>query len=311
MTRIVFFTDTEWSLGRFYTELTKRLWSYNIDCHILYWGKSYNREEIQEQIAITDFWVTNPHAIQILHNDYGIPLEKCIAVIYHTIDAEELKQCNLNTDRLRKLATVSPIIQSQCLNWSRIPEIVSFGINTNAFKCSLPSQLKTLGFGGVYATREHTVEWEKHSQLCLQPLVFKRGYLVKEIADELNLSLKIANSYHTTFNTMPGFYNSVDCIICASRDEGAGGPVLEGGAAGRLIITTKTGTYHNLITKKGADGVSVSEELFKKETIQLLKYYINNPKAFQNRCAEIQEYALKTYDFINCIDQWVNLLKKD
>lgn len=46
--RVIFFTDTEWSLGRFYIELTKRLWQHDIDCHILSWAKSYNREEIQE-----------------------------------------------------------------------------------------------------------------------------------------------------------------------------------------------------------------------------------------------------------------------
>jgi len=307
VTRVIFFTDTEWSLGRFYIELTKRLWQYDIDCHILSWAKSYNKEEIQEQIATTDLWVSNPNAIQALHINYGVPLEKCAAVIYHTIDIDNIINCGLQIDRLAKLITISPWLQIQCTKLIRQPELAQMGINVNTFKTKPSAELKSIGYGTVFLTREQTNEWLQRGQY--EPRAFKRGYLVKEIAEELNLPFKIAETYHTTFMTMPGFYNSVDCIICSSKDEGAGGPVLEAGASGKLVITTKAGDYESYITNKGADGVDVSEKEFKEQTIDLLRYYINNPIAYQKRCAEIQEYALKTYDLSKHVNQWAKLFK--
>ena len=77
------------------------------------------------------------------------------------------------------------------------------------------------------------------------------------VAVELTLNFKSAHPHYQSFVSMPGFYNSVDVIICSSSDEGAGGPVLEGGAAGKLIITTKTGGFEQLVTNIGADTVPV------------------------------------------------------
>ena len=114
MSRVIFFTDHEWSLGRFYIELTKRLYQYNIDCHILSWQKLYNKNEIKEQINCTDFWVSNPNAIQSLHINYGVPLEKCIAIIYHTIDIENVFKYNLDINKLAKICTISPWLQTKC-----------------------------------------------------------------------------------------------------------------------------------------------------------------------------------------------------
>jgi glycosyltransferase involved in cell wall biosynthesis len=109
---------------------------------------------------------------------------------------------------------------------------------------------------------------------------------------------------------MPGFYNEVDCVICPSEDEGAGGPVVEGGSAGRLIITTDVGGYRKYITDKGADSCPVPEAEFIEHSIIILKKYIDSPELFQTRCHEIQSYALKTYDWNNFIENWVNLFNK-
>jgi glycosyltransferase involved in cell wall biosynthesis len=141
-----------------------------------------------------------------------------------------------------------------------------------------------------------------------QPKVSKRGYLVSELAQEMNLPFYSAHPTRQSFVTMPGFYNAVDVIVCSSSDEGAGGPVLEGGAAGRLIITTATGGFSDLVTNIGADVVPVEDNLFKQEAKRIIQFYIDNPVKYRERCKQIQDYAIETYDLSKAIDTWVNLI---
>ncbi len=306
--KIIFFAHTEWSTGRLYFELCKRLYHFEIDSHILDWERQYNVEEILEQNKVTDLWVSSSPGIVALHYRYNIPLEKCVLLLFHPVDIAILQQNNIDVSRLANFAAVANWIQKQCNHLPIQPKLVTIGINTHTFKCELPKQLKTLGFGSAYHSREYIENFKKTNPF--EPAIFKRGYLVKEIAEKVGLEFKAAFLYHKTYRTMPGFYNEVDCILCPSEDEGAGGPVIEGGAAGRLIITTNTGGYEQFITKKGADSVSVSENLFITETIENLKKYIESPKLFQSRCEEIQTYALRMYDWDNFIEDWVKLFNK-
>ena len=308
MKRVIFFGHTEWSTGRLYFELCKRLYIYNIDCHLLDWERSYNTEEILEQNKVTDLWASTSMGIATLHYSYNIPLEKCIVFLYHPLDLAILQQKNIDVTKLANFATVGSWIQQQCSYLPRLPEVLTIGINTHTFKSEPSKTLKTIGFGSAFNTRERINELKLHNPS--EPAVFKRPYLVKEIAESLNLNFKAANQYHKTYRTMPGFYNEVDCIICASEDEGAGGPVIEGGAAGKLIITTNTGCYSSFVTEKGADSAPVPEFEFVQHVTELLKKYIDNPDLYQKRCKGIQSHALKAYDWDNFIEDWVKLFNK-
>jgi glycosyltransferase involved in cell wall biosynthesis len=308
MKKVLFFGHTEWSTGRVYFELCKRLYVHGIDCHLLNWERSYSLEEIKEQNQVTECWVSPSSGIATLHYQYNVPLEKCILLLYHPVDITVLQHYNIDVTKLNNFATVAPWIQQQCSHLPRVPSIISLGINTHTFNCKPSESLKTIGFGSAFNTRERIEELKRTNPF--EPATFKRPYLVKEIAESLGLGFKAANQYHKTYNTMPGFYKEVDCIICASEDEGAGGPVVEGGAAGKLVITTNVGSYKSYITDKGADGVPVPEQEFVAQTTELLKKYINDPLLYRNRCQEIQSYALKAYDWDNFIDGWVNLFNK-
>lgn len=308
MKRVIFFGHTEWSTGRVYFELCKRLYIYGIDCHLLDWERSYNTDEMLEQNRVTEYWASSSNGIAVLHYQYKVPLEKCVLFLYHPVDISVLQYHNLDVTKLIGFATIAPWIQQHCKHLPRLPEILNLGINTHTFNCEPSESLRTIGFGSAYNTRERVEELKRTNPS--EPAVFKRPYLVKEIAEMLGLNFKAANQYHKTYRTMPGFYKEVDCIICASEDEGAGGPVIEGGAAGKLVITTDVGSFRSYVTDKGADCVPVSEQEFITQTVELLKKYIDNPSLYKERCKEIQSYALKAYDWDNFIEDWIKLFNK-
>jgi glycosyltransferase involved in cell wall biosynthesis len=131
--------------------------------------------------------------------------------------------------------------------------------------------------------------------------------LVKELAQDMGLKFKLAANYHTSFVTMPGYYPTVDCIICPSMNEGAGLPVLEAGAAGKLVLTTPVGHYPEKVGPQGAIPLPYDEKLFKEATSKLIKYYVKNSKEYRKKCEQIQEHA-KYYDWKYNIDYWVKFI---
>ena len=106
---------------------------------------------------------------------------------------------------------------------------------------------------------------------------------------------------------MQGFYPTVDAVIVASSEEGAGLPALEASAAGKLVISTPVGLW---ITKSGDSGhtVPIEETEFMSETLKLIEYYKANPEAYREKCLSTQEHA-KKYDWSNVIHHWIELLK--
>jgi glycosyltransferase involved in cell wall biosynthesis len=106
---------------------------------------------------------------------------------------------------------------------------------------------------------------------------------------------------------MPGFYKKVDAIVAASTEEGAGLPVMEGGAAGKLVISTAVGHWNQRIGNAGGYAVPVDEEAFLEKTVEILSYYKDNPDKYRQRCLEIQNHA-QSYDWKYVIDKWVSIL---
>jgi glycosyltransferase involved in cell wall biosynthesis len=106
---------------------------------------------------------------------------------------------------------------------------------------------------------------------------------------------------------MPGYNPTVDALIVASTEEGAGLPALEASAAGRLVISTPVGLWQ---TRRGTSGhtVPIDEKEFLEETVKLLEFYRANPAAYQEKCSSTQQHA-KNYDWSQVIGHWVGLLK--
>lgn len=73
---------------------------------------------------------------------------------------------------------------------------------------------------------------------------YKGLYLVKEICEELDITLKVAHNIPP--EQMPEWYKSLDLYVCASINEGASTPVMECLSMNIPVITTNVGVPSTL-----------------------------------------------------------------
>lgn len=300
MKRVVFYISPDWAFGSIHSELCKYLFNQNIDAVLLSWSVNYSIEEMLETAAVTDVFVTNPSGYMVLTGSYGISADQIIMIPHAIHDIHELLEAKgaAEFDKPRHYAVVSDFLRdySKQIGIERVPVVLPVAINVNRYVMPPAKELKTVGFAGIF----HRVD--KHVGTDI-----KRGYLVEQAARDAGLNFKIASVYHNSFVTMPGFYNSVDCVIIASTEEGAGLPALEAGAAGRLVIGTPVGHWNDRVGDAGGETVPIDEAEFLAKTTALLKFYKDNPAAFERKCIEIQKHAT-SYDWSYVIDAWKKVL---
>jgi len=96
---------------------------------------------------------------------------------------------------------------------------------------------------------------------------------VSEACKEVGVKLVSANYGHQklTKEQMPAYYNSVDVHVCFSKSEGLNNPIMEAGAMGVPVISTRTGASEEMIE----DGVS---GLLIKRDVKELKIALNRLK---------------------------------
>ena len=311
MKNVVFLFDNEWALGSIHYELFKYLWKYNYNCNLLPWNKLYSDKEIQELDSHIDFWVTSPHGYMGLKYKHHIRPDRCIVIGYATLDLTEyqyrygLEDFNL----VRNFGVCSNYLKdySKTLNLNREPVVCNIGINYNTFYNEPSKDLRVVGFAGAYHER-HEFTKEMVDGPLSQPRYKKRGYLVKEAAHLAGLHFTAACHYHNSFVTMPGYYKSVDCVIISSSEEGGGLPLLESGAAGKLVIGTPVGWWNDMVGTSGGIEVPIDEKEFIENTVNTLLHYKNRSSEYRDKCFSIREHA-KTYDWENHIEQWLSILK--
>jgi glycosyltransferase involved in cell wall biosynthesis len=293
---IMFYIEPEWAFGTIHYELTKYLFAHGVNATVMPWEKSYTKQEIQELSQHVDLFVSTPYGIRLLLNNYQVPPEKCVAVAHATLDLTHLAEYHQEIlQRLYDYSVVSEwlVEQSEKMGIQREPKLTPIGINYDTFFHEPSQELKTVGYGGAIGKEGHG------------PI--KRYWLVEEVCRQTNLKLNAAATYHKSFTTMSGFYPTVDAVIVASTEEGAGLPALEASAAGKLVISTPVGLW---LTKRGTSGhtIPIEESEFMSETHKLLEFYKANPEAYREKCISTQAHARK-YDWSNVIHHWVNLLK--
>ena len=301
----------EWAFGSIHYELSKYLFADGYNCALLPWNTSYTYEEFQELNNHNDLWVTNQHGYIHLSRTYNIDPQKCVVIAHAKSDIDELIQhtgIEAYTE-FRRYGVISNFLKeySASIGIDRIPEICLLGINYHSFYNNPNFELKTIGYAGKYHDRDDLSDHPEDNWL-VQVKNLKRSYLVKECANRAGLNFVVAEQYHNSFVTMPGFYKNIDCVIIPSLYEGAGLPALEAGAAGKLVMGTPVGHWQEKIGIKGGIELPFPENEFIEKTVEILLYYKNNPTEYRNRCLQIQEHA-KTYDWSVVIDSWINLLQ--
>jgi glycosyltransferase involved in cell wall biosynthesis len=311
MKRVVFYFEPNWAFGTVHYELFKYLWGYGFNCHLLPWNQSYTREEMLELNETTDLFVTTPHGWRFLGYNYKtVKPEQCVIISHAKLDMTELIHYHgfEDFDKFHRYACVSQwlVDLSKELGISRPAELTPVAINFNTFYSPPNDRLRVVGYTGSFHQKQEFGQDMIESSLA-QPKYHKRGWLVKEAVDRAGLEFKVAQPYHHSFITMPGFYKRIDAIVAASTEEGAGLPVMEGGAAGKLVISTAVGHWNTRIGDSGGYAVPIEEQEFLEKTVEILSFYKNNPDQYRKRCLEIQEHA-KSYDWKYVIDKWVDIL---
>lgn len=300
MKRVTFYIDHEWAFGSIHLELCKYLFTRQIDAQLLPWGTQYSAKEMTELDMINDVYVTTPVGYTVLMRDYAIDPNKIVVVVHGIIDFYDI----INThgqaefDRPKAFAVVSEFLRAKAqeLGISRTPILLPLGINANRYTLPPATQLRTVGYAAAFRRVDNHTGYD-----------LKRGYLVEQCAKAVGLEFTVAQHYHHSYVTMPGFYANVDCVITASTEEGAGLPTLEAGAAGRLVISTNVGHWPEKVGHKGGHEVPMDETAFITETTALLKKYSNDSAAFAKKCRAIQKHAA-TYDWSHVLDHWVAVL---
>lgn len=288
---ILFYTQNRWAFGQIHHALIKRFWQFGYYCHLLDWTQRYSDLEWEFLKAKFDFFVTTPEAVYSLIAR-NIPAARIVSVAHADIDIiGAIKNSGTNIfNELYSFGVVNKdlIEVSKNLGICRTPSVVRVGIDFDHFYLPVGKSLNCLGYAGEI----------KHiagdNQDC------KRAHLVTEVVSSSGIKF----NHHNWFNhiAMPGYYTTIDALICPSRSETAGLPNMEAAAAGKLVMSTAVGYFD------GSYGVLLNtpEKEFVAEAVQALEQY-KDPSLYKNTCEKTQEYSKTHHDWNQHINGWINL----
>lgn len=294
--RVLFFIGMGWAFGTVHSELARFLNARGVICDLLDWSKVYKREEMQMMADYYDYIYGVPGETWPLTDNYGIPHEKIIVVAHGDYDIHHAleKRPREELDKFAGYAVISDYLRQLSMNLGiqRIPKIVRYGINYRRFLAPVPTELKTVGYGGsMFRDDCGGIDW-------------KRGVLAKEATEAAGLAFTPAGQFH--FLAMPRYYRSVDAVVVSSSREGYGLPAMEAAAAGRLVISTPVGGFPDQAARGGGIVAPVEAAPFKEFVTEKLVYYKDHPTEHFEMCKDIQAAArLLDWDYV--LDEWIEL----
>jgi hypothetical protein len=289
---VLFYTQNRWAFGQIHHALIKRLWNFGYYCHLLDWTVGYSELEWQFFKLKFNIFVTTPEAVNSLVCR-GIAPERIVTIAHAEKDiVGGIASAGTHLfDKVLSFAVVNKdlVEASKKLGVTRIPEVVTVGIDFDHYYLNRSDKLTYLGYAGEL----------KH--ITAQQKDCKRAHLVSEVINKSGISFR----QHQFFNhlAMAGYYSTVDAIICPSNSETAGLPNMEAAAAGRLVMSTPVGYFD------GAYGVLLSmdeQKLVEDATTALEKY--KDPVLYTEVCEKSQQYSKDNHDWSHHIQGWVNLL---
>lgn len=299
MLRITFFTEPQWAFGTIHYTLCKRLYQFGIDAEVLDFFKQYTYEDMMAISSNTDFFVTTPVGVEWLLN-YGVPIQQIKSVAHAQWDML-LSKNNIGLNHYKDLAGYGVVSQTlfekSCeFGIERRPDIIPVGIEFDRFYRPAAKSLNRIGYAAAF----ESYNFDKQE--------IKRGRLVNNVCSITNNQLLVpVQKMH--YLGMPSFYEAVDCVMMSSVEEGAGLPMLEAAAAGRMCIGTPVGYFReNSVGDRGGFCVGIEEDKYVSESINIINNFKTDSETFNKKCLDIQEFARENYDWSKHIASWVNFL---
>jgi glycosyltransferase involved in cell wall biosynthesis len=299
-TKVLIYGYPQWSHGRIYYDLCEQLHRRGYIVDIVNWQEN-QAAYIADLIQFYDLFMTALDGVRTLTDVYGVPYDRVIALSHHELDIRMLiEQKGVEVfDKFANYGATSEFIYCSSLmkGVSRVPKVVSMGVNFTEFYSKISEHLSTVGYASSMSVTTYGIEW-------------KRGELAEAAASEAGLEFRVAGSTgnQTSFHDMPEFYRSVDAVLTSSISEAAQLPVMEAAAAGRLVIGTPVGHFPRKAYEGGGILAPIEAGKFKAFAVKTLRYYKDNPTAYQEKCQTIQEAARK-FDWKYVIDEWVELIE--
>jgi glycosyltransferase involved in cell wall biosynthesis len=187
---------------------------------------------------------------------------------------------------------------SLSLGLTRVPTVLRQGISCAVYACEPAKRLRVVGYGAVVSrTNAFGVE-------------IKRGELVRRVVEGLGLKFEPAMARgRLTREQMPGYYQTVDAVVCSSLQEGGAMPPYEAAASGRLVVGTPAGDFPRLALEGMGVMAPLNDGPFAEFLAQTLEYYRSSRRCFQLKCLAIQE-ASKGRDWSQVVGDWVRFVKE-
>jgi glycosyltransferase involved in cell wall biosynthesis len=293
--RILIYAQTNRAFGAVHAGLAAQLCAAGWVAELKDWSRQYYLSEFHKEAAQYDYVLTVANeGNRILVHDYGIPPEKIIVVAHDESDLQGMISSEGvdGFDRYRSYGVVSDLLacSSIALGIKRVPVVVRLGVDFSRYRRDIAADLSSVGYAATMLRQ------------TVSGIERKRGPLARACAEAAGLPFVPIDN--VPLEKMPDFYGSVGSVVMPSLQEGAGLPPLEGAAAGRLVIGTPVGHFPRL----AYEGLGILAPLeagdFQRFTTETLIYYRDNPTAYVEKCAAIQE-AAQQRDWQYVVKDWM------
>ena len=300
MLRVLFYTAPKWAFGAIHNGLIKRLREFNVQADVLSWSDNYTLEEFQHIQRSYDYVVTTPDSVFVVcdKSQYQVPLSKVVVIAHHSRDFY------LGTERMGGIDFYDELAQVACVHQSiadiakqigvqRKVHVVTVGVDTPMFAGPPAQTLETIGHVGTH----QFIQFDGND--C------KRPELLNRVLEGMAVSYIDHPKQH--YLAMPARYWDIDATVVTSSYESVGLPYLESAAAGRLVIGTPTGYFEAHHAGLGAL-CRMDPEGFVRDARAAIAYYRDSPRAYRERCQQVQEYCRQTFDWSKTIPTWLEVL---
>ena len=289
--KIVIYCDTGWSLGQLYSAVAPHVGAELVD-----WAVSRPKEYFRDCDRVIT--LAGPGS-SCLVDVYGVPREKIIVVAHADEDLIALSRHD-NGEQISRYAGLGVVSDtlactSLSIGITRVPVVLRQGIDCARYAAPPSERLRTVGYGAVLSRKNfYGVE-------------IKRGELVRRAAELAGL--KFVSAVGLSREQMPGYYASVDAVVCSSLQEGGAMPPYEAAAAGRLVYGTPVGDFPRLAYEGMGILLPLNDGQLVAELVDSMSYYRRMRRCFQLKCSSIRQ-AAQVRDWSRVVGDWVGFIRK-
>jgi glycosyltransferase involved in cell wall biosynthesis len=275
--KLFIFSDSHWSLGRVYNDVSKQL-EDEFEIRFIDW-REHSGTQIQEAYAWCDVCITNLITIPFFKNNYPyFNLSKCIFISHGFVEHNNAVYSAIYDPALH-YGIASDTIRVLFPENIR-PFLMSNGVDPDNFTFEpKDGTLNTLGWCGASNVWWKQVNW------------------AEDISKRTNIPLKTASTL--SFEEVKKWYHEIDLLLVTAvpvpQQETGPLPAFEAIVSGIPVIGTPVGNFSYIPGPK-----------FKtiEEAVEIVNELRNNPQKMKDLLKEQYEYVINNYTYKTLVHQW-------